>query len=373
MNKIPRFKPRTPNQILQDIVYDKFAEERRKNHMLQTIFWECTLRCNIHCLHCGSSCHEKVTTPDMPLEDFVKVLNSIYKKMPHSKLNFALVGGEPLVRKDLELAGQEIVKRGWSWGIVSNGLAMTEERFKSLTDNGMSGLSFSLDGLEEQHAYLRQNKNIYEKTINAIKMVVKYMETHPDFAFDLITCVHKDNLKDLPALRDLLIDLGVKNWRIFTIFPSGRAVENDLGLNTDQTRYVMNFIVETKKYRKDGKSVNLNFSCEGYLGPYEMRARNYHFFCKGGTEVATILSDGGITGCLSVRAPDFVQGNIYKDDFIDVWNNRFQAARNRESWAKVGHCKDCKKWKKCQGSGLHLHHDAHSEPEVCHYRLIMGK
>ena len=26
-------------------------------HPLTTLFWECTLRCNLHCRHCGSDCH----------------------------------------------------------------------------------------------------------------------------------------------------------------------------------------------------------------------------------------------------------------------------------------------------------------------------
>ena len=26
----------------------------RQEHPLRQLFWECTLRCNLHCLHCGS-------------------------------------------------------------------------------------------------------------------------------------------------------------------------------------------------------------------------------------------------------------------------------------------------------------------------------
>ena len=25
-------------------------------HPLRQLFWECTLRCNVHCRHCGSDC-----------------------------------------------------------------------------------------------------------------------------------------------------------------------------------------------------------------------------------------------------------------------------------------------------------------------------
>ena len=52
---------------------------RRQNlktlHPLQQLFWESTLRCNVHCLHCGSDCISSVTTPDMPAEDFLRVID----------------------------------------------------------------------------------------------------------------------------------------------------------------------------------------------------------------------------------------------------------------------------------------------------------
>ena len=52
---------------------------RRKNlqhlHPLQQLFWESTLRCNVHCLHCGSDCSSSEITPDMPAEDFLRVID----------------------------------------------------------------------------------------------------------------------------------------------------------------------------------------------------------------------------------------------------------------------------------------------------------
>ena len=30
--------------------------ELRASHPLRYLFWEATLRCNMHCLHCGSDC-----------------------------------------------------------------------------------------------------------------------------------------------------------------------------------------------------------------------------------------------------------------------------------------------------------------------------
>ena len=47
------------------------AKELTKDHPLREIFWECTLRCNLHCRHCGSDCKALSGLRDMPLEDFL--------------------------------------------------------------------------------------------------------------------------------------------------------------------------------------------------------------------------------------------------------------------------------------------------------------
>jgi radical SAM protein with 4Fe4S-binding SPASM domain len=65
-----------------------------------------------------------------------------------------------------------------------------------------------------------------------------------------------------------------------------------------------------------------------------------------------VLIDGSISACPNINR-SFAQGNIYQDDFLDVWNNRFEIMRNR-SWSKVGKCANCKDFKRCNGGAMHL-------------------
>lgn len=352
-------------------VFTRYRKTVIKNHKLDYLFWECTLRCNLNCLHCGSDCTKKSETKDMPLKDFVTVLDDIKERNESKKLTVCITGGEPLLRSDLEDAGKEIIKRGFNWGIVTNGLAFSPERFTSLLNSGMRSMSFSIDGFEEQHNYLRQNQNSYKKVLQGIRTVVNFQKKYPGkFVFDVITCVYKQNLNILPKLRDFLIEEGVQAWRIFSIFPEGRAEQNDLSLSQKEYSQLMDFICETRAYKnKEGKSIHLNYSCEGYLGKYELKARDYFFFCRGGITVGSVWVNGNVSACLSVRSKDFIQGNIYEEKFMDIWNNKFEPMRNRK-WAKTHKCKKCKQWKKCLGNGMHLHHDFTSEVDRCNYELL---
>lgn len=72
-------------------------------------------------------------------------------------------------------------------------------------------------------------------------------------------------------------------------------------------------------------------------------------FCVLGCEKQA--PDGSISACTSIRGKH-IQGNIYQDDFMSVWESRFEKYRDR-AWAKKGACKSCKMWSFCQGNGMH--------------------
>ena len=354
-------------------IFRAYRNSVTKKHELNYLFWECTLRCNLNCLHCGSDCLKTSETKDMPLEDFVKVLDDVKAHNNAKRLAVCITGGEPLLRKDLELAGKEIKARGFFWGIVTNGLLFTPERFRSLVESGMTSMSFSLDGFEAQHTYLRQNNVSFSKTVAAIKYVVEFQKRNPWFVFDVITCVHKNNLSELRNFRDFLIETGVENWRIFSIFPSGRAAENDLSLTNEEYISLMEFIQETRSYKnKDGKSVHLNYSCEGWLGNWELKVRDFYFFCRGGINVGSVMCNGDVSACLSVRGKDFIQGNIYEKPFMEIWNEKYSNMRNR-NWTKKGKCAKCSEWKNCMGNRLHLYESMESGPAHCNYEMLLQK
>ena len=123
-------------------------QNMKKLHPLRQLFWESTLRCNVHCLHCGSDCVASVETPDMPAEDFLKVIDT--EITPHVDPHQVLIiisGGEPLMRKDLADIGHALKQRGYPWGMVTNGLALTETRFQELVAAGLRSITVSCDGL----------------------------------------------------------------------------------------------------------------------------------------------------------------------------------------------------------------------------------
>jgi radical SAM enzyme (rSAM/lipoprotein system) len=264
------------------------------------------------------------------------------------------------VRKDLEEAGREVTKRGYMWGMVTNGMSLTRERLRGLVDAGLRSVSVSFDGFENEHNYIRQNPESFARARQAIANIREIKE----LTYDVITCATPAMMSRLDEWKEFLISEGITHWRIFSVFPAGRAKRDEtLHLNPEQFRALMEFIRTT---RKEGR-IKLNYACEGFLGGYETEVRDHFYMCTAGVTVASIRVNGDISGCTSVRA-NYTQGNIYKDRFWDVWQNRFVPFRNRE-WARRDECADCKVWEFCRGGGMHLRDDS-GKLMYCHYNML---
>ena len=376
---------------------------RRKNlqqlHPLQQLFWESTLRCNVHCLHCGSDCSSSEVTPDMPAEDFLRVIDqSVTPHVDPHKVLIIISGGEPLMRKDLAQVGAALKQRGYPWGMVTNGLALTEKRFKELMAAGLRSIAISFDGLELDHNWLRQHPLAFEGATRAIKLAAQYgvqrgstvvqhgsklsnterealnnIEQAPapaeqpnGLVWDVVTCVNQRTINQLDEMQKYLWSIGVRNWRLITIDPMGRAAENpELILTPEQHRQVLEYIREKRK-----EGLHISYSCEGFMPDYEMEVRDHLFHCAAGISIASILIDGSISACTSVRGK-YYQGNIYKDDFWEVWENGFEPYRNRKWMKKLEPCNNCKLFRYCEGGGMHLRQED-GALMLCHHNKLMG-
>lgn len=148
---------------------------------------------------------------------------------------------------------------------------------------------------------------------------------------------------------------------------SGRraAEEPEFRMNGEELKQVLDFIRDT---RKEG-IIRASYGCEGFLGNYEGEVRNTPFFCSAGISVGSVLIDGSISACSSIRS-NYHQGNIYQDDFWEIWQTKFQPYRDR-SWMKKDECARCKYFRYCQGNGMHLR-DNEGKLLVCHLNRLTG-
>ena len=281
----------------------------------------------------------------MSFPDFLKAIEPLEKRYKRDTTLIAITGGEPLLRPDLADCGRALREHGFRWGIVTNGMLYDEKRHQELMVAGLGSVTVSLDGLEPTHNWLRNHPQSFQRALHALQIIART----PNLNYDVVTCVHQRNLSELPQLKELLMANGIRHWRLFTIAPIGRATEKaELQLNRQQVEEMFQFVADT---RREG-TVDLKFSCEAYTGKYEESVRDSYFFCRAGINIGSVLINGDISACPNINR-SFVQGNIYDDDLMDVWDNRFDIMRNRE-WMRCGPCLKCSDYKQCLGGAMHL-------------------
>jgi radical SAM protein with 4Fe4S-binding SPASM domain len=357
--------PSRPALALRRALHPLYRRLEREVHPLRYLFAEITRRCNLNCLHCGSDCGREPISRELTADQWRDFFAYLAANFARPRPLVVITGGEPLCHPQLNRIVLSLANNRLAWGLVTNGWRLTPEALDSLLALGLTSITISLDGLAEAHDWLRGRQGSFERALAAITLAAQRRPT----LFDVVTCVNPRNLAELPAVMALLRERGVRQWRLFLIFPKGRARENPaLMMDDDQLRQLFAWIGRTRKSLQ-GEDFALDFSCEGYFPrkiDHAIRAEPY--FCRAGICIGSVLADGSIGACPNL-SPGLVQGNIRADDFKTVWNDRFQPFRDR-SWMRQGPCAGCRAFSRCQGNSLHLWDHDQNRPVRCFARLF---
>lgn len=329
---------------------------------LQQLFIEMTLNCNEHCRHCGSRCGDLKMEDQLTDREILDFLADLKTKVP--KLPFLNVtGGEPTLRPNFIDLMHDISEMGYMWGMTTNGTRIQDESdIKRLQYAGMKTVSVSIDGLEETHNWFRQTPVGYKKAIKAVELLVK----GGFYNVMVTTVVHKRNINELEELQEVMRGLGINTWRVINVEPIGRAKDNkEITLDKEDYIRMLDFI---KEQREKEDAFEVCYGCNHWLGvENEHKFRNWYFKCAAGTKTGGIFYNGDIGGCLDIeRRPETIMGNIRTDDFIDVWNNKFEIFRfNRANSSE--YCKNCSEKDNCRGNGFHTWNLDENKPNLCMY------
>ena len=318
---------------------------------LNYLFWEATLRCNLRCPHCGSSCEPTSKVNELTTAQVCAILDTIAEDFDASRIFVSITGGEPLLRPDLMEVAAHMTHLGMTPCIVSNGVLLTPEKAGRLYDAGMRTLSISVDGNQRTHDAIR-GEGTYVRALAGISNA-------RDAGFEVveaITCVRPANLPVLSLVERAVREAGANMYRLITIDRMGRlanADDADMWLTPPHVRQLFEFVAQRRDaLTRAGDSFDVSFSCGGFLGLRRERdLRDPHSQCHAGLCVGSILCDGQVSACPSMPR-SWAQGSALETRFSEIWYGRFQDYRS-ESWRREGICSDCSWYDLCLGGGLH--------------------
>ncbi len=341
----------------------EYRKGLREKPSLKFLFLELTLRCNESCIHCGSRCGE-VKSEELPAEVYQRLLDKVAVDFRDEFPMLCVTGGEPLLRKDFFEIMSYAHRLGFLWGMTSNGTLIDEETAAKLCECGMSTISVSIDGLRDTHDKIRRTKGGYDAAMRGVDALIR----NGGFKHIQVTSViNHQSISELDALYDIMCGIDIDSWRVLNIEPIGRARENqELLLAGDDYRRLFDFI---RSKRQEGMPVT--YGCSHYLGPeLEREVRDWYFICNAGIYTASVMANGDIGACLDIeRRSETVQGNILRDDFTEVWRNRFEIFRSDIGMRNEG-CRGCESLEFCGGGACHSWDYDRNEPLVCFKNIL---
>jgi radical SAM protein with 4Fe4S-binding SPASM domain len=328
--------------------------------------WELTLKCNMRCLHCGSSAG-KARPDELTTEESVKLCRDLTKI---SCKGVALIGGEVFLRDDWFEIAEEVKRQKMKLSIISNGFIIDERMASKISRLDPDVVGISIDGSNAgTHDYIRRTKGSYSRAVNAATLLKK-----KNLSVTIITSVHKLNFKELPEIRNMILKKDIA-WQIQMAAPFGRFRKEYM--LTPMEFYSVGLFISSLR-----KKFNLNdlpvggahdFGYFSSVLPYPRRGD--WSGCQAGITNLGIQSNGNIKGCLAL-SDDFIEGNVKDRDIVGLWNDADSFSYNRQfkTSSLSGFCRDCPYSRVCKGGCLSVAYAVgkRREDPYCFYRIERG-
>ncbi|RLE52587.1 MAG: hypothetical protein DRJ33_03400 [Candidatus Methanomethylicota archaeon] len=318
---------------------------------------EVTLSCPLRCRHCYSNAG--TSDAALPSEIFKKLVDEASQM---GVFTLDVIGGEPLVRRDLkELIGYAH-KRDLSVTLNTNAVLANRDVVRELKEAGLSKVFISLDAhIPDVHDMIRGVKGAFQRTIIGLQNFAS-----EDFTIILGFTATKLNYKLLSDYLDYAISLGADKVHVMRFIPIGRGelYRHELELSEEQ---VVEFLRNANRLKMRG--IDVSFDCSfgvfNSLIPIEASAT-----CPAGTVMATVLVDGTVVPCGHFRYHrEFYAGNVRFESLMEIWKySKVYEVFRREVLA----CKPCKAFTLCRGGCRAfslLHGDKGVDPLACQYFL----
>lgn len=308
------------------------------------VVWELTLACNLNCLHCGSTAGGRRARELSP-EEALKICSDLKAA---GCGGVALMGGEPLLRKDFFAIAARVRELGMELSVITNGTVQSEEIFAGLKRLGPRAVAVSLDAADPAlHDRIRGAKGAFQKTSAFIARCLA-----EGLPVSVITTVHRLNLKELAPLRDLLKGRGIA-WQVQTAGAEGGRFSRDLLLAPEEF-YAVGLFVES--CRREYTPEELPVIGAHDLGYNSLLLSNLSLYenwdgCQAGVSVAGLRSDGEVLGCLAINDARFSEGSARETPFGEIWTRPGAFAYTRGfSREQAGpNCAGCLHLDACKG------------------------
>jgi len=262
-----------------------------KKYVPESCVWELTLRCNMRCIHCGSSAG-KAREKELTVDECLDVADEL---LDLGCRNISFLGGEIFLYKGWEKVAKRMSDGGAHANIMTNAFQVGEEEIRQMRYAGIENVGVSLDGLEKNHNLIRNSTVSFKRVMDTLDLFRR-----EEIPVSVVTSLIDRNFGDLDGIYELLIDKGIETWQIQIVNAMGSMTEKrDLLLDPAKVPLITRFIRE----KRDELKVRIYAADDiGYFDENEFYIRNRPGTisiwegCQAGRSVVGIDSVGNVKG-----------------------------------------------------------------------------
>ncbi len=299
-----------------------------------TVIWDITGRCNLRCLHCFN--HDRYvnsfygTGIELNTHECKLVIDKFAESEVH---HIHLLGGEPLLRKDIF----EIIKytrdKNIRVTINTNGILLNESCAKNLINLEVDQVVVSLDGATPDVNDNIRGEGVFGKVVKNLLQLNGLIEKNNSkmrtgIAFTML----KKNLHHVPLMLDLAKSLNVDMIDFMDIYLSGRAYERQEELKylfENRCNALEQLALKVRKEKHFDILIQLDIPLS--LVDYLNWRYSVNFFyhprnmgCQAGEKIWFLQADGRILPCGMTNNPLYckkiIQHGGYKLENINILN-----------------------------------------------------
>jgi len=276
---------------------------------------EVTDRCNLSCVHCyinQPAASRAAQTRELSAAQIAGLLDQMAEA---GTLFLLLTGGEPLLRLDFAEIYQMARQRGMVVSLFTNGSLLTPRIADVLADSRPFGIEITLYGATPQtYEAVTRAPGSYARCRRGIELLLER-----GLPLTLKSVLLRANRHELPAMRELAAELGVKFRYDGTLWPrlDGGEQPYDQRLSLEE---MLALDLEDPERRRQWEKTAAAFS-----GQFVRAERVYS--CGAGLQTFHVDSAGRMSICTMSRRPAY-----------DLLSMGFQ-----EAWERLGELRQLKR------------------------------
>lgn len=316
--------------------------------------WDSVDLCNLRCDQCyheleGNFLH-KQNKNLMSLEEVFNMVDDLEDTSKRWDMipDFAISGGEPMMRKDLFYILDYTKEKSIQTKLLSNGTLITKEVAKELRKRGVNAVQISLDGGREMHNSIRKMPYAYDKSIEGMQNCYE-QGIIVNVAMTLMQS-NKNQFEEVikGAIKGKARRVGFKTY----VPDISLGIKDPKFVNSDEfykAALEARFLKEKYKSKIEILTSDVLFHIleeDNILINTAKKENKFLTGCSAGYRAISVLSDGTVYPCRRLPIPI---GNI-KEGLVKLFldNPVMQNLRDMEkiktncACDKVVHCRGCR-------------------------------